>query len=254
MSNRFCFVAPMFDAAETVKQMLLSIVAQSYTNWRIILIDDVSSSEHKITAAKHIEAVKHICDDGDKINVLWNLEKKWEVTNVLTGIATCADDDIICRIDADDVLCDVDALMMLDQAYNTTKCDVAWTMHRWGFSDRNISAPLPKGANPYVHPWCTSHLKTFRKRLINDVPYVNFTNMNGDPARRCGDQAVYLPVLHRATNRLFVPRVMYRYNIDERGGAVYQTDDAKFQKAEADFIRARGYVQHGTRWEDVING
>jgi len=45
---------------------------------------------------------------------------------------------------------------------------------------------------------------------------------------------------------------MYHYTIDEQGGLVYQTDDAKFQKAEADFLRKRGYINYGKSWEEVI--
>jgi hypothetical protein len=33
---------------------------------------------------------------------------------------------------------------------------------------------------------------------------------------------------------------------------VYQTDDAKFQKAEADFIRSRGYIADGKSWEETL--
>jgi len=49
--------------------------------------------------------------------------------------------------------------------------------------------------------------------------------------------------LKNSKKRIYLPRVMYHYTIDEQNGAVYQTDDAKFQKSEADFIRARGYVK-----------
>lgn len=164
----------------------------------------------------------------------------------------CEDEDIICRIDADDWLIDLDALAIINETYNKLGCDALWTAHRWGFSDHNISGPMPPTANPYVHPWVSSHLKTFRKRLLNGVPYQNFLNMNGELVRRAGDQSLYLPVLHNAKHRIFLPRVMYHYSIDEQNGAVYHTDDARFQKAEADFIRNRGYIADGIAWEEAI--
>lgn len=245
----------MWNASAYVGQMLASIVAQSYQNWRVILIDDVSNKEHVFQQKGIIETwqgvINRLCLEG-QIEVIWNDEKKWEVANVLHGISMCDDEDIICRIDADDALCDLDALMIVNSVYEQTRCEVAWSMHRWGFSDRNISGPLPPNADPFKHSWVTSHLKTFRKRLINGIPYENFTNMNGDLVRRCGDQAIYLPVLTRTQKRAFIPRALYRYTIDEQGGAVYQTDDAKFQKAEADFIRARGYVSTGPSWEEQL--
>ena len=113
--NRFVFVAPMFNASETLPRMLHSICGQSYQNWKLILIDDVSSEKHVNSSMKICNDFKKILDGKyeDKIVNVWNLEKKWEVANVLHGISLCEDDDIICRIDADDWLCDLDWLFSL---------------------------------------------------------------------------------------------------------------------------------------------
>jgi glycosyltransferase involved in cell wall biosynthesis len=252
--NHFTFIVPMFNASSTLPTMLHSVCGQSYDNWRIILIDDVSTKEH-------IDLAEQICTQfqcmlggrySDKIDLIRNESKKWEVANVLYGIKQCNDDDIVCRIDADDWLTDLDALAILDSIYTQSGCDAIWSSHRWGFTDKNISGPMNYDADPYKHPWASSHLKTFRKRLINGVPYENFLNMDGELVRRAGDQAIYLPVLRNAKKFGFLPRVLYHYTIDEQNGAVYQTDDAKFQKQEADFIRARGYVTNGSAWEECI--
>lgn len=250
IGNKFVFVAPMYNASSTLARMLHSICGQSYQNWKIILIDDVSSQNHIEKCVSIIDSFEQFTND--RLSLILNRNKKWEVANVLHGISLCNDDDIICRIDADDALCDLDALTIMNSVYTQTNCEVAWSMHRWGMSDRNISAELPQNANPYVYNWVSSHLKTFRKRLINNIPYENFTNMNGDLIKRCGDQAIYLPILSKTNKRIFVPRALYSYTINEQGGAVYQTDDAKFQKEEADFIRQRGYVTNGPTWEEVI--
>jgi hypothetical protein len=138
-------------------------------------------------------------------------------------------------------LTDLDALAIINHAYEQTGCDLLWTAHRWGFSDKNISGPLPEGADPYRHPWVTSHMKTFRKCLLDDVDDVNYRGPDGEYIKRAGDQAIYLPALFRAKRRTFLPRVMYHYTIDDRP-ETYQTDDARFQKSEADFLRSRGFV------------
>lgn len=239
--NRFVFVAPMFNASHLVGQMLRSIVAQSYDNWRVVLVDDVSLPEHRIASTEVIQRFKSF--DDDRICVHWNDRKRWEVANVLFGIGlACEDDDIVCRIDADDWLTDVDALAIIAQAYDRLDADCLWTAHRWGFSDKNISAALPTGVDPYVHPWVSSHLKTFRKRLLNDVNDVNFRGADGRYVRRAGDQAIYLPVLHNSRRSVFLPRCMYHYTIDDVP-ETYQSADALFQRDEALFLRARGYVK-----------
>jgi len=250
--NKFVFVCPMHNASETLPRLLHSIHGQSNKNWRLILIDDVSKNGERRECQEILNSFQNFSGGNHRTSVIWNIEKKWEVANVLKGISMCDDEDIVCRIDADDALCDLDALALLDVVYSQTNCEAAWSAHRWGLSDKNISAAMPEGADPYKTPWVSSHLKTFRKRLINGIPYENFTNMNGELVRRAGDQAIYLPVLHNTNKRLFVQRALYSYTIDEQGGAVYQTADAKFQKDEADFVRARGYVSSGKPWETVV--
>lgn len=247
VQNRFVVVAPMYNAGDTLQQFLTSIAAQSYDNWHVILIDDVSTTDHARQEWEIIQRWRDFIEPGvgltKKFTVVWNDTKRWEVANVLHGISLCGDEDIICRIDCDDRLVDNDAFYIINDAYNKTGCDVAWSMHRWGKSDRNISAPLAPDADPYTHPWVTSHLKTFRKRMINGIPDENFRGPDGEYIKRAGDQAIYLPILHNTRKRLFIPRVFYGYSIDEQNGAIYQSDDAKFQKSEADFIRTRGYVE-----------
>ena len=247
--NRFVFICPMFNASKTLETLLHSITGQSYKDWKLILIDDVSDVHERA----HEEMILSCTFQtySDKITTIWNVKKRWETFNVLYGISMCEKDDIICRIDADDYLTDLDSLYIINECYKQTSCDVAWTAHRWGFSDKNISNILPEQADVYKYPWVTSHFKTFRKKLIDSIPFENFTNMDGELVKRCGDQAIYLPVLHKAKKKTFIPRVMYHYTIDDVP-ATYQTEDAVFQKNEAEFIRARGYVNLGPTWEDTL--
>lgn len=248
--QRFVFVCPMFNMADTLPQLLYSICGQSYSNWRLILIDDVSSKEQAIREREIIDSFLTLAQPGwqglpeheRKIVTVWNETKRWEVANVLHGISMCNDEDIVCRIDADDWLTEIDALAMIDSAYMQSQCDALWTAHRWAYSDKNISGPMSPGSDPYRHPWVSSHLKTFKKRLLNGVNDENFRNENGDYVKRAGDQAIYLPCLHNAKRYVFLPRVMYHYTINDVP-ETYQTNDARFQRDEALFLRARGYVK-----------
>lgn len=240
MINSFKLVAPMYNASETLGRMLHSLYGQSYDNWHLYLIDDVSSIEHREKCRRILGQFEQI--QPDKTTVVWNDTKKWEVANVLLGIGMCNDEDIVCRIDADDWLTDLDALSIIDHFYQRTGCDILWTAHRWGLSDKNISGPMDSSANPYTHPWVSSHFKTFRKRLLNDVKDVNYRGEDGEYIRRAGDQAIYLPALHNTGKRVFLPRVMYHYTINDVP-ETYTTTDAMFQRDEAIFLRNRGYVR-----------
>jgi len=249
-NNHFAFIVPMHNASKTLARMLHSVYGQSYQNWHIYLIDDVSDATERSKMSK-------IINDFQKMNfaitTTWNEEKKWEVANVLYGLKQVQHNAIVARLDSDDYLIDLDALHLINEMYMKSECEALWTAHSWEFdASRNISAAMQQGIDPYKHPWVSSHLKTFRRYLLDNVPYENFLNQNGDIIKRAGDQAIYLPALHRSKLSGYFPRLTYHYSINEQGGAVYHTDDARFQKSEADFLRNRGYVSNGVSWEEMI--
>ena len=235
--NRFAFIIPVYNAEKTIGQMLLSVLSQSYSNWKLIIRDDLSTDN----TVKIIQVFADAFNIHDKINLTVNQEKHWEVRNIVEALKECEEDDIVCRLDGDDWLCDLDALAIINHRYEVLKCDALWTAHRWDFTNHNISAPIQHGADVYKHPWVSSHFKTFRKHLITNVSDENFRGDDGEYFRRIGDQALYLPVLHNAERWHFEPMVSYHYTID-MSPETFQTDDAKFQKGEAEFLRERGYV------------
>jgi hypothetical protein len=238
MSSKFVFIVPTFNASATITQMLLSLVAQSYPHWRVVIRDDMSTDN----TPDMIFNVMRVLGLSDRLSMVVNSEKKWETRNVVEMLGECEDSEIVCRLDGDDWLCDCDALAMIDAAYSRTGASALWTAHRWGFSNFNISGQLPKNANPYVHPWVSSHLKTFKRSLLSGVSDSNFRDETGTYFKRIGDQAIYLPVLHVAAgNWHFEPIVAYHYTID-MSPQTFQTTDAQFQRREAEYLRARGFV------------
>lgn len=240
MSNRFVFVMPAFNAEETIGRTLLSVWSQTYPNWKIIIKDDMSTDKTR-AVVQHFQ--KSFGLSNDQLSLTTNTEKKWEVRNILESLEECEPTDIVCRLDGDDWLCDSDALTIIDHRYRTTGCNVLWTKHRWAFTNQNISAPLPRDANPYEHQWVSSHFKTFKKSVIERVKDENFRAADGEYFKRIGDQAIYLPVLHQsAGNWHFEPIVAYHYTID-MNPLTFQTDDAKFQKTEGEYLRSRGFVK-----------
>jgi len=240
MNNRFVFVMPAFNAEETIGRTLVSVWSQTYPDWKIIIKDDMSTDRTRLVVENF---KKSFGISDDQISFTTNTEKKWEVKNIIESLEDCESNDIICRLDGDDWLCDTDALTIIDHRYRTNGCNVLWTKHRWAFSNQNISAALPRDADPYAHPWVSSHFKTFRKSVIERVKDENFRGEDGEYFKRIGDQAIYLPVLHQsAGNWHFEPIVAYHYTIDMQP-QTFQSDDAKFQKSEGEYLRSRGFIR-----------
>src|SRR5690606_26429756 len=135
--NKFVFVACYYNMHQQLLTMMHSICGQSYPNWELVITDDVSSPESSAYLDRVLDVFSKM-GYGDKIFIKHNSEKQWETQNVLEMINGCDDDDIICRIDCDDYLVDLDALAIIDVMYQQKDCDVLWSAHRWGLSDRNI--------------------------------------------------------------------------------------------------------------------
>ena len=231
---------PTFNAVDTVQYSINSVMMQNYPNTKIVVIDDMSTDGTPDAVQELIEGYGV---GEEKIKLIVNTEKKWEVANVLEGMNYADESDIICRLDGDDWLCDIDALAILNYRYETEGFDAIWTAHRWSFTHANMSTELPRDANPYEHPWVSSHLKTFRKKLLSGVSDKNFRNNQGEYYKRIGDQVIYLPALYQASgNWHFEPIVAYHYSI-ELNQDTFHTEDAKFQKSESEELRARGFIE-----------
>ena len=238
----FGFAIPTRNSVKTARQCIASMAFQSYPHWYAVVVDDCSTDGTADFVMKCAEEF----GVADKFRVLRNTERLWEVANVLQAMSWMGHDDIVCRLDLDDYLCDLNALEILAKAYTEIpELDAAWTNHRWfdenGITSQNISAAMPANADPYKHPWVSSHLKTWRKEVSKQVFDANYRGADDEYIKRAGDQAIYLPVLALARRRVHIPIATYAYRCD-MSPETFQTDDAKFQKEEAEFLRKRGLL------------
>ena len=78
--NRFVFVMPAYNAIETIQYSINTVMMQNYPDWKVVVIDDMSTDGTP-------EAVQQMIDsyniNDDKLKLIVNTEKKWEVANVL---------------------------------------------------------------------------------------------------------------------------------------------------------------------------
>lgn len=246
-SIHFKFVIPFFNCKNNIENTLFSIVSQSYKNWSALFIDDLSTdgSYELLEKTVHCLPLHH----KEKISIQKNIEKCGEVVNTLNAVQATDDNTIIVRLDGGDWLVDNDILFILSQVYSDKDVDIAWTNHRWSYTNYNISGPinLMQGQTIYTHPWVTSHLKTFRCSRIKKVPKGNFLNSEGKYITIACDQAVFLPMIHTAISEnkklVYIPICAYHYDIDLANPQLFNQPRSHQQKESAEFIRARGFVQ-----------
>jgi len=245
VNNKFVFVTPVFNCQDKIAQTLMTMMSQSYNDWRAIIINDMSTDKTLRTIKKTIAN----CTFKDKFTIVDNKEKMGEVRNTLNASSMIDDDEIVVRLDGGDWLTENDTLWLLNQTYQDSKVDVAWTSHRWEYTTQNISAPLvlSHGQTVYDHPWVSSHLKTFRNSALKKVPIANFKDENGNFIMIACDQAVFLPMMHMSImeNRLVghIPVICYHYSINLKDKELFTSERSIKQKNSAEWIRSRGFIK-----------
>jgi len=245
IETKFVFLIPAYNCKENIKQTMLSMISQSYDNWRAVFIDDVSTDE----TADYIKKLAKQFGYDERINVVIRKEKFGEVRNTIAELKYIKDEEVVIRLDAGDWITENDCLYMLNEIYKEYDAAVCWTGQRWAYTTYGISSKLnlEPDQSIYDHPWVTSHLKTFRAKALKKVNEKNFFDDEGNWIMIACDQAVFLPMMHLALRDkkplVYLPRTCYHYNIDLEKPDLFTEDRSLKQKYSAEWIRARGYVE-----------
>jgi len=238
MSDPFFHIISIGRNAErVVVPMLQSLQSQTFKNWELTLVDDCSTDDTRIRAYDFLEGFLE-----NDWRLLTPSVRQHGIKSTLDGLDRCKSGQVAVFLDMDDYLLSNSALATVADTYKRKPVDVVWTEHRWinsdgWVTDMNISGPLPEGADPYVHPWVSSHLKTARMRLLLEIRDENFRGEDGEYFQRVADQAIMLPALKLSRGWEFLPFAAYGYRTPP-----WDDRDHEFQSREAEFLRKRGFL------------
>lgn len=190
-----------------------SIRMQTYTNFRVIYIDDCSTDGTGESVQQYI--TKYGLES--RITLIRNSLNKGALANQYHAIHGCKDDEIIIIVDGDDWLAHPNVLRHINQAYTDHN---VWLTYGQFQSYPELKAGFCKATpKSYVETnTCRyyaegfSHLRTFyaglfKKVEIDDLKYKEaFYSVNAD-------MAAMLPMVEMAGEHiLFIPDVLYVYN------------------------------------------
>ena len=240
--NRLVVVTPAYNCEKTIERTLFSIAGQTYKNWKMIIIDDMSTDKTRNVIQDFVNRNKL----NDKIEIISREEKFGETRNTWDVCNNLDLKDIVVRVDASDFITDLGCFEFINALYEKYDPAVLWTAHRWAFTDHNISGPIDPKTSVYEQPWKSSHMKTFRVKDFLGINEKNFKDDDGNWIMIGCDQAVFLPMMERARRRgrklIFFPRVMYHYDINLNDPELFTKDRSLEQKHSAEKTRARGYI------------
>lgn len=241
--TRLRIITPVYNCQEEIEQTIISVVGQSYKNWKMTIIDDMSSDSTYAVC----NSIARKFNVEDKIEVIKRDHKHGEVKNTLVEVEKLDDEDVVIRLDGGDWLTDLGCFRIISDIYSEHDPAVLWTAHRWSFTSQNISGPIDPQESIYSQPWRSSHLKTFRVKDFRGINEENFKDADGNYIMIACDQAVFLPMIEKARRSqrplIFLPLLMYHYNIDTERSDLFYNDRSYAQKYSAEWIRERGYIE-----------
>ena len=228
------FIVPCYNMSSNFDKLISSIISQNDDRWMCTMIDDISEDD---TWNK----ISNLCLNNEKFHGIKNKNKKFALRNIVETSRLFQDRDVVIAvIDGDDQLCNDDTVSLLLDEYDSGS-DIVWTAHEWDINGMNISREMPDNVDPYMWPWSSSHLRTFRTSLISDISDNNFLNPSGEWFKRGYDQALMLPILSLTNKRKYIDNVCYKYNINSVSIKDRNWEES-LQISTINIVRARGFL------------
>lgn len=212
----FVIVTPSFNNAKWCEKNLSSVFEQTYSNYRLIYIDDCSTDG----TADKVEEIVAKSGKQNHVQLIRNKSNKGAMENFYQAIHLCSDQEIVVCLDGDDWLAHDKVLERLNEIYANPNVWLAYGgyMEYPTYKKGDYSKPFPikiiKKNQFRKHPWSASHIRTFYAGLFKKVRVQDFLRNNSFLKVSC-DVAMMLPMLEMAGDKIgFIPRkdVLYIYN------------------------------------------
>lgn len=227
-------ITPMYNAEKYIEQCIDSVVTQDYENYHMYIIDDCSTDRSYEIANQYA---------SEHITVIKNNTNKGAVRNQVETIKQfCNTDDIIILLDGDDSLVNDNTVLSY---YNSLYDDTTEFTYGscWSMVDNIplISQPYPnevKSTGNYRQhkfnwnmPY--THLRTFKKYLLDQCDESDFKDSNGNWYKAGGDGSLFYALIESADpNKVkCIQDIVYNYNDinplnDYKVNAIEQTKNA----------------------------
>ena len=215
-------VSPFYNCRDYITKCIDSVATQDYDNYRHILIDDCSTDDTAAIVADHIDSLpEHL---RHKFELCVNTENHGAVRNQIVSIREITNDDaVVMLLDGDDSLINDNTVF---DYFNAVYADGAEFTYGscWSMVDSIplISQPYPepvkqsRGYRQHHFNWKLpyTHLRTFKKKLIKDLPDQLFKDDSGDWYKAGGDGAVFYALIEAADPQRIrcLQDIVYNYN------------------------------------------
>jgi glycosyltransferase involved in cell wall biosynthesis/GR25 family glycosyltransferase involved in LPS biosynthesis len=180
--KRFVFIVPSYNNSEWISRNLQSVFEQTYTNWRMIYINDCS------TDSTHNKFLALTTEYSDKITYLNNTKKYGQAFNRYRAYNMCADDDICIMLDGDDWLASKHVLSYLNKFMQHYDADMTYGRFEVYLNGKITPFKMPGDFSPSViekcsyrtDSWRSCHLRTMKASLLKQIRPTDLFDEDGE--------------------------------------------------------------------------
>lgn len=250
-------ISPFWNAESYISDNIHSVASQDYHNYRHILINDCSE-DNSFTVAK--QTIESLGDLGNKFTLINNSKNVGAVFNQIMTIREYVDnpDAIVILLDGDDKLkANPNVFKYINMLHNRGSEFTYGSC--WSMVDNIplITQPYPeqvkksKSYRTHRFTWGIpyTHLRTFRKSLLNKVDDAVFKDSDGNWFRAGGDVAIFYNLIEAADPNCVtaVSDILCMYNDanplnDYKINAAEQTHTAALAKGTSTMIPTKAYI------------
>lgn len=215
-------VSTFFNAENYIGRCIESIASQDYDNYQVYLVDD-ASTDGTLSAIK--SALADLPEDiQSRFNIVSNQKNIGAVANQVRVFKSIPNPEtIVMIVDGDDTLVNRnDIFNYYNEVYDGTTEFTYGSC--WSVVDSIplISQPYPEAVKQsrtyrkhhfnWILPY--THLRTFKQRLINDIPDSAFQDENGNWYRAGGDGSTFYNLIEAADPDKVkcLQEIVYNYN------------------------------------------
>ena len=204
----FVFILPAYDTGHLIAKVFDSIKSQTYTNYRIIYINDCSNDN----TIQEVEKYKHE-NPNMNITLINNASREWPAYSRYVASKETNNDEVCIFLDGDDWLVKDDCLTTLNRVYKNKKIyatfgsmiNAEWQYKKWKkYKRENV-----------VNGGCYfPHLRTTRASIVKAIsPYYMQTETN-EWLHVCTDIALFMAVIEAVGEQgyVFLKNEFVHYN------------------------------------------
>jgi len=205
----------MYNVEKWVGTTIRSALAQTYSDFEAIVIDDMSTDSS-------YDVVHNLIRDDPRFTLIKNEEKRYALENIIRGVKMLSpeDEDVIVTLDGDDWFANKDVLKTLKGVYEKKECFITYGTYltypegRRPWNITEYSENVVSNADYRKDVWRASHLRTFKHKLWNKIREEDLLEDDGQTRPAAWDLAFMFPMLEMAGPRsAYIEEILYIYNM-----------------------------------------